>query len=47
MKSPGHRANILRKEFTQVGVSSGGTYRQDGHTDNDLTVYPSNFGRPR
>lgn len=40
MNSPGHRENILNREFTEIGIGirTGGTYR---------TYWVQEFGRPR
>jgi uncharacterized protein YkwD len=43
MESPGHRANILRPEFTEVGVGIGYESPKPGITDPGA-VYTTNFG---
>ena len=43
MKSPGHRRNVLRPEFTEVGV--GVTYDGPFHVGkNRAAIYTTNFG---
>jgi uncharacterized protein YkwD len=39
MKSPGHRANILKPEFTEIGIGVGSTATGKKY-------YTQNFGRP-
>lgn len=39
MRSSGHRANILRREFTEIGVGVA-------HNDEGEPYYVQNFGRP-
>jgi|SRR5687767_3956406 len=43
MESPGHRANILRPEFTEIGVGIGYESPKPGSTDPGA-VYTTNFG---
>ena len=43
MKSPGHRENILRPEFTEIGVGIAYESPKAGITDPGA-VYTTNFG---
>ena len=45
MSSPGHRANILRPQFTQVGVGVAYSSPKRGYPD-PAGVYTTNFGGP-
>jgi len=45
MNSPGHRANILRPQFTQVGVGVAYSSAKPGDPD-PAGVYTTNFGGP-
>ena len=40
MNSPGHRANILKAEFTEIGIGAA-------KSDTGKWYYTQNFGRPR
>ena len=43
MKSPGHRANILRPQYTEVGVGIAHAAPKRGVTDH-AAIYTTNFG---
>jgi uncharacterized protein YkwD len=42
MESPGHRANILRREFREVGI--GLAYEPPRPVSGRVAVYTTNFG---
>jgi uncharacterized protein YkwD len=46
MNSPGHRANILRPEFRQIGIGIARGAPQQG-IPGDAAVYTTDFARPR
>lgn len=48
MNSSGHKANILNKNFRQIGIGAPtGTYDHEGTTYTGTTMYTVNFGTRR
>ena len=47
MNSPGHRENILRESFREVGIGVRiGSYTENSHTYEDVSMYTIDFGGP-
>jgi uncharacterized protein YkwD len=44
MESPGHRANVLRPEYTEIGI--GLAYDAPRPVNGRAAIYTTNFGRP-